>query len=176
MEMQQRLEKLEKERWMYLGLGLLAVLAGLLGALLGAGLFGGGGGGDRLMARTLLVHDDNGKARISIGMKDGRPEIVLLDKEGKRKAEFNIDEEDLPRLAFVDNFGTRRQRLGLETGGDPKIEIFDLNNRPLSTLDGDSLRFFNAAGIQTYVAPPAPSAPKPTTPAPKPTTAAPKSK
>jgi hypothetical protein len=157
MEMQQRLEKLEKERWVYLGLGFLAVIAGLLGALLGSGLVGGGGGaeGEVLQAKSLLlrgsadaviVQDDNGKRRITLGLKDGRPEIVLLDKDGKRRAEFNINAEDLPKLAFIDELGTKRQRTGLVTGGEPTVEFVSFGNEVQATLNGDALKFFDRAG------------------------------
>ncbi|HEX3658072.1 MAG TPA: hypothetical protein VHV55_19955 [Pirellulales bacterium] len=179
MEMQQRLEKLEKERWVYLGLGFLAVIAGLLGALLGSGLVGGGGGeeGEVLQAKSLVlrgsadaivVHDANGKRRIAIGLKDGQPEIVLLNKEGKRTAEFNINEEDLPKLAFIDPLGTRRQRTGLVTGGEPTVEFFGLNNETQATLNGDALKFFDRAGRQTFIVPIPPG--KPAAPAAKPAT------
>ncbi|HEY5314992.1 MAG TPA: hypothetical protein VIK18_20840 [Pirellulales bacterium] len=156
MEMQQRLEKLEKERWVYLGLGFLAVIAGLLGALLGSGFLGGGGNdGEILQAKSLvlrgagdaiIVQDDNGKRRIALGLKDGRPEIVLLDKDGKRTAEFNINEEDQPKLAFIDALGTRRQRTGLVTGGEPTVEFFGFDSKRQATLNGDTLKFFNPVG------------------------------
>lgn len=164
MEMQQRLEKLEKERWVYLGLGFLAVIAGLLGALLGSGLVGGGGTdeGETLQAKSLVlrssgdaivVHDVNGKRRIAIGLKDGQPEVVLLNKDGKRTAEFNINEEDLPKLSFIDALGTRRQRTGLVTGGEPTVEFFGLNNETQSTLNGDALKFFDRTGKQSFIVP-----------------------
>jgi hypothetical protein len=184
MEMQQRLEKLEKERWVYLGLGFLAVIAGLLGTLLGSGLLGGGSGSEGneegvLQAKSLvlrssgdaiIVHDTNGKRRISIGLKDGQPEIVLLDKDGKRNAEFHNNEEGLPKLAFIDPLGTRRQRTGLVTGGEPTVEFFGLNNETQASLSGDALKFFDRTGKQTFIVPippgrPAPATAKPATPA-----------
>lgn len=191
MEMQQRLEKLEKERWVYLGMGFLAVIAGLLGAIVGAGLTGGGGSvlrAQQIVLRgsgeAIIVEDSDGKPRLSVRLNDkglpamefydaeskkprqiiglsanAKPQVVLLDEKGQRRAEFNINDEGLPKMAFLDDLSTRRQQVGLESGGAPLVEFFDLNNNPQASLDGDALKFFRG-GRPVYTAPPLPGPPQ----------------
>jgi hypothetical protein len=134
MEMQERLEKLEKERWVYLGLGSLAVIAGLLGAVLGAGLLGGGGG-DTLRAQTLvlrssgeaiIVQDASGKQRIAVGLNDkGLPAVHFFDTENKRRQVIGLSASANPQVLLLDKEGKPSAEFHLNEEGMPRLSFMD---------------------------------------------------
>jgi len=133
MEMQDRIEKLEKERWVYLGLGSLAVVAGLLGAVLGAGLVGGGG--ETLRAQTLVlrssgeaivVQDASGKPRIAMGMNDkGLPAMQFFDNENKRRQVIGLSASANPQVLLLDKEGKISAEFNLSEEGMPKLSFVD---------------------------------------------------
>jgi hypothetical protein len=111
-ELQQRIERLEKERWIYLGLGALAVLAGLLGALLGSGITGKGGGG--LKGQNLELR-----------AVAGEESFVLKDTSGKVAYSVGVGKDGLPHMHFYDQKGKPRQSLGFSSGAEPEIRLAD---------------------------------------------------
>jgi hypothetical protein len=119
MEMQQRLEKLEKERWAYLGLASVAVIAGLLGALMGAGIFGSGG--DTLRASKLYLRGSG-------------ESLVLMEPGGKPRAALGLSDAGLPSLQFFDAKNKRRQLIGLTANSNPQIQYFDEEGKLLAEL------------------------------------------
>ena len=110
MEMQQRIDKLEKERWLYLGVAALGGVAGLLGALVG--VFKGGGGG--ATSGIVAVRDAKNLVRIQMG----------------------VDAEGAPRLNFIDPQKRIRQSIGLAADGTPQIRLFGETNskNPVAAL------------------------------------------
>ena len=95
MEMPQRLDKLEKERWLYLGVAGLGGIAGLLVVLVGV-MKGGSVGGN-----VVTVRDAKNNVRIEMG----------LDKTG------------LPQIVFRDQKNKVRQSIGMTAEGDPNIQL-----------------------------------------------------
>jgi hypothetical protein len=119
MEMQQRLEKLEKERWAYLGLASLAVIAGLLGALLGAGIFGSGG--DTVRASKLIL-------------RGAGESLVLMEPGGRPRAVLGLNDAGLPSMQFFDAKNKRRQLIGLTAHSNPQIQYFDDEGKLIAEL------------------------------------------
>jgi hypothetical protein len=134
MEMQQRLEKLEKERWTYLGLGSLAVVAGLLGALMGAGIMGPGG--EVIHARqiqlrgageSLILLEPGGKPRVALGLSDaGLPSLQFWDKEHKHPRQVvGLTPSGNPQVQFFDEEGHSLAELHINEDGLPMLDFFD---------------------------------------------------
>jgi len=74
------------------------VLVDEVGATVGAfGVFDG--------QLSLLLHDKNQKARAVLAVdKEGQPALVLLDENGKIRAQFDIENNE-PRLMLLDEKG-----------------------------------------------------------------------
>jgi hypothetical protein len=119
-ELQQRIERLEKERWIYLGLGALAVLSGLLGALLGAGITGKGGAGLR-------------GQNLELRAVTGEEAFVMRDTTGKVAFSVGLGKDGLPHMHFFDHKGKPRQSLGF-SGADPEIRMADERGEMLVQL------------------------------------------
>jgi len=120
-ELQQRIERLEKERWIYLGLGALAVLAGLLGALLGAGITGKGSAGLR-------------GQNLELKAVAGEEAFAIKDAAGKVVFSVGLGKDGLPHLHFYDRKGKPRQSLGFSAAADPEIRMADEKGEVLVQL------------------------------------------
>jgi|GEM_PF-3962270 hypothetical protein len=120
MELQERIEKLEKERWIYLGLGALALLAAILGALLGAGITSNAAAG--LEGQTLVLRGAEGES--------------LVVQDGARNPRFSVglDEKGMPHLHFYDGQKKRRVSLGLLTAPDPELQLLDRSSNVVAHL------------------------------------------
>jgi hypothetical protein len=118
MELQERLEKLEKERWLYLSLGSLAVMSGLLGAVLGAGLMGGGGGGGSSGGAGETLHGQ------SLVLRGSGEAIVVQDAEGKNRIAVGLNDKGLPTMHFDDQNNKARQIIGLSSSANPQMQLF----------------------------------------------------
>lgn len=117
-ELQQRIERLEKERWIYLGLGALAVLAGLLGALLGAGITGKGSQGLR-------------GQNLELRAVAGEEAFAIKDTAGKVVFSVGLGKDGLPHLHFYDRKGERRQSMGFLATTDPELRMADEKGKVL---------------------------------------------
>jgi hypothetical protein len=138
MEMQQRIDRLEKERWLYLILAILGALAGLSGAWLGAS----GRAKGQLTAQSLTLRPTKGHA------------ITVYDAKGKVRATLGVDDGGQLALAFFDERNKKaRQSLGLSSNGNPQIQLFNEDGNPrgelkINDLGVPRLEFSDAAGVK----------------------------
>lgn len=142
MELQQRVDKLEKERWAYLAMGTLAVVAGIIAVVLSSRGAAGGTAAGSLewkagQGNAIVLQDKSGKPRLSIGLNEQLdPDIKLFREGGALAAELFINDAGFPRLRFLDSSQYTRASIGLEIGGDPIIEFGDSRG---TTISGDEL-------------------------------------
>lgn len=154
MEMPQRVEKLERERWLYLGIAALGGVAGLLGALVGVMKGGGGAAGsvairdaknnvriemgvDKSGQAQIQLRDPQAKVRQVIAVApDGQPVIRLLAPDGKTvQAAMMLNPDGLPRLETYDPKGTARGVLGVDANGDGMVQLVGPDGRPRVLLE-----------------------------------------
>lgn len=175
--MQKRIDSLERERWLYRVLVLLAVVAGLLAAVIS--IRAGGAGGAVVRASNLEladaagkrraqlaldsqgqpaleIFDVDGKRRTSVGLsRAGEPELRLHNADGNMQISLGIDVNGFPVLQFYDAAGKRRQTIGLATSGNPRVQLFEPTGRSGVTIqsDGSVVTVSDSVGKEVWRAP-----------------------
>jgi hypothetical protein len=121
------LEPLEKLARQYRRLKLLGVLIlGLLGVLLATQAYvlfrphSPGSGGE-----ALVVRDQKGNIRASLGRTGDKVGLDLWDAQGHRRATLGLGAEGAPGLAFYDQDQRIRAEMNLGPDGEPKFTLRD---------------------------------------------------
>ncbi len=76
----------------------------------------------------LMLHGENKKVRAIFGLdKDAQPGVALFDKNGKIRAQFDIEGNE-PRVVLFDENGKIRARFGTE-GNEPGLVLLDKDGK-----------------------------------------------
>ena len=136
MDVQKRIESLERERWLYLALGLFGALAGLAGA--GMAVFKGGPSGSTISAQSFVVRDTAGKTRGTFGLNQaGEPFLTLYSATNTPQAEMSVGATGKARIMMFDTQGKPRHVLGF-SNLDPSYQQADANGKVMLTLVSSS--------------------------------------
>ena len=78
----------------------------------------------RLMLYRAAWEHDQGKERITLGVRGGGPAgLSVFDRKGTHRAGLSVLPDDSPRLEFNDGSGVRRAGLGLAPDGGPALQF-----------------------------------------------------
>lgn len=75
--------------------------------------------------QALVVRDQNGNIRASLGKTGGEVGLDLWDAQGRRRASLGLGAEGAPGLAFYDQDQRVRAELNLGADGEPKFTLRD---------------------------------------------------
>ncbi len=157
MDLQKRIEQLEKERWLYVMLGVFGALAGLAGAGVAVLKSGGSSGGvinasqisltdSKGLLRARLAVDSQGLAALSfydeklkplqlIGLsKTGEGQLLTYNGDGKPQIELRVTNTGKPRFGLYDMQGNARAMLALDN--DPNFELRTSDGKKAVALHG----------------------------------------
>jgi hypothetical protein len=88
----------------------------------------------KVVARSFVLVDENGKTRaVLAGVKDG-PALGLYDENGKTRAWLDVG-EDGPGLTLYDENGKGRAMLAVGKDGPGLLGLYDENGKPSAVLD-----------------------------------------
>ncbi len=158
MDLQKRIEQLEKERWLYVMLGVFGALAGLAGAGV-AVLKGGGSAGGVVNASSISLNDAKGQLRARLAVDDkgfaaltfydestrrplqlvglnkaGEGQLLTYSREGTAQIELRVNNAGRPLLSLNDAQGKQRATLSLET--DPNLDLRTSDGKKAVSLHG----------------------------------------
>jgi hypothetical protein len=129
-----------KELWLVVGISVTASLATM-------GLFLVFWGGQTALAKDnptpqrevrakgFLLVDKDGKPRANLGLlADGSPALTFYDKDRKSRAILGVANDGSPVLLFIDKNGKRRAGLTTSATGSPDLKLSDKNGKPRAIL------------------------------------------
>jgi hypothetical protein len=129
-----------KEFWLVVGISVTSSLATL-------GLFLVVWGGQAALAKdnpapqrevranSFLLVDKDGKPRADLGLlTDGNPALTFYDKERKPRAILGVANDGSPVLFFIDKNGKRRAGLTTSAAGSPDLKLSDKDGKPRAIL------------------------------------------
>ncbi len=98
-----------------------------------------------IRAERFEVVDKDGKTRAALSMLEGKPGLVLRDRNGRAGAELGLTDHGWPRLFLTDK--NRKVRVGLTLGntGEPHLVLRDRNGKTRTEL---SLRDTGASVLE----------------------------
>lgn len=138
MELPERINKLEKERWLYLGIAALGAVTGLIGVIIAATK-----GGASAPATTA---------------PSGQSSYLIVDSASKRAVRMGTTAKLGTGVMIYDNYDTRaktvalRGFVGISADGDPVMQLYDDQGEKkrveLSMTNGSpAVQLYDAAGV-----------------------------
>lgn len=105
-----------------------------------------------LRARSLEIVDDQGRARLRLGIDErGSPELRMLDVEGRTRLRTAVHGGDEPVVFLTDSDGKNRLALVVDKAGTPFVLLAQAGGKPaaqlsVSQLGAPSLVFTHTSG------------------------------
>jgi len=174
MDLQKRIEQLERERWLYLILASLGAVAGLVGVTLAIMKFTRSEFvvTDSKNNRAVLGTDPGSKElglrlyngaflRGSVAMaENGTPIFAIYDAAGKRRQVMYINKDNFPTISMLGSDETVKAEFKGETTGGVLRLLDTSNNQNVITATGQSAAPTKAAAPAPAAAPATPPATK----------------
>lgn len=146
--LEQRVARLERERWILRGI--LLVIGMIIGGVLVSGASSGGKGiiGSFAQVDTghLVLRDTDGQMRAWLGVAEGGPRLIFFDASGQQRMGVGMTRQSEPALAIYDPGENSRVVIGMMEGW-PGIVLRDPQGRKRAALfsrdDWGSLYFYD---------------------------------
>lgn len=138
MDVDRRVERLEKERWLYLGLAVLAVVVAVVATL--------------MASKAAPKSSSAGGGATVLSVSQGEA-LVLQDAKGAKRAALGLDAKGLPWLKFFDTSNKLRQHVGFGESGQPEMVLYNETEKErgkfrISDSGLPSLDFYDAGGAR----------------------------
>lgn len=110
----------------------------------------------KIVAHQFALEDAQGRTQAILGFRTGNAGLLILDKEGKTRAEFAVDSNGVPSLLMTNGKTEGGPYLTMESDGTSALALFDNQGNARAALsigaDGSpSLLLFDAAGFQSLM-------------------------
>ena len=147
MELEARIERLERERWLYLMLAVLGAITGLVGVTLAALK----ASKSEFSVNSVTVTD--GTSRAILGVDATRGLGLQLYSGSYLRGSFALDKGGNPQLSVYDATAKRRQVMTVDSLG-PSVQLLGTDDKPRLELraegTGGVVSVYDALGNRTH--------------------------
>jgi hypothetical protein len=92
----------------------------------------GAGGEDKpkvVQANRVELQDAKGKARAFLGVFGDKPGLIFLDEKGTTRLEIALESDARPAIRFISEDDKTQAALGVSPGGDRALTLYDKDER-----------------------------------------------
>ena len=88
-------------------------------------------------AQEFTLVDANGKSCARLGTKDGHTALQIFGRDGRPRAEVDVDPAGAPAVALFDNNNKLRLTVAISSEAIPTVKLYDKNEEPRALIGVD---------------------------------------